>query len=108
MDVFSSRSKKETGRGVNDDMCRCVLLLLFSSSLQSAIGFMRKKCLKRRGENVAIFRFFGVNSSGCRSDVPQPLAAARVLMTFILTIRVFLKNICVLCVCDEKRLNLST
>lgn len=56
----------------------------------------------------AIFRFFGVNSSGCRSDVPQPLAAVRVVMTFILTMRVFLKNICVLCVCDEKRLNLST
>lgn len=41
----------------------------------------------------AIFRFFGVNSSGCRSDVPQALAAVRVVMTFILTIPVFLKNI---------------
>ena len=37
---FSSRSKKETGRGVNDDIC---VLLLFSSCV---IG-LRKKILKR-------------------------------------------------------------
>ena len=50
--------------------------------------------MKREEEKMfAIFRFFGVNSSGCRSDVPQPLAAVRVVMTFILTIPVFLKNI---------------
>jgi hypothetical protein len=61
---------------------------------------LRKKMLP-----CTIFRFFGgVNGSGFRSDVPQPLTAVCVMMTFILWrfLKEYIRTVCE----NEKRLSL--
>ena len=105
--VFSSRSKKETGRGVNDDICRCVLLLLFSSSLQSAIGFMRKNDEEKRRKCLQFFVFLVSTALDVvLMCLTNPTRCSTCCDDFYINYTSFLKEY--IRTCDEKRLNLST